>query len=78
MVASIMQTENFYFFQKWPIVLGNFESYLSLLKSPEFMPLIVLKHVYIAPALPPSTEYSAVRQFLSNHFVGSNSYFATQ
>ena len=43
------------FFQKQADISDNFESYLSLLKSPKFMSVIVPKYVYTAPAftLPP-------------------------
>ena len=41
------------------IFLCSFESYPSLLKSPEFMTLAVLKHAYSAPALKHPADYSA-------------------
>ena len=44
--SVLFRKKNFDFFQERTVVLGNFESYLSLLKSPESMALIVSKHVY--------------------------------
>ena len=38
-------------FQKLTVVLGNFESYLSFLKSTEFMALSVSKHAHSSPTL---------------------------
>ena len=39
--------KSFFFFVKRTVVLSNFESYLSLLKLPEFMTLRILKHAYM-------------------------------
>ena len=47
----------FFFFQKRTFVLDNFESYRSLLKSPEFVAPRVSKEAYSAPVLTPPTLY---------------------
>ena len=47
----ICRKKSFDFSEKWTVVSGNFESYLSLLNSPEFMALSVSKDAYSAPAL---------------------------
>ena len=49
--------ESFVFFQKRTFVLDNFESYRSLLKSPEFVAPRVSKEAYSAPVLTPPTLY---------------------
>lgn len=49
-------------FQNWTVVLGDFESYLLLQKSPEFISLIVLKYAYSAPTLTLPAVSSAASQ----------------
>ena len=41
----------YWYSEKCAVVLGNFESYLSLLNSSEFMVLSASKDAYCAPAL---------------------------
>lgn len=45
------------FFQTRTFILGNFESYLSPLKSPEILTPNVSKHAYSAPALTPRPHH---------------------
>lgn len=53
MSRVLYRAKNFDFFQKQTVVLGNLESYILLLKSPEFMNLSVSKYTYSAPAAIP-------------------------
>ena len=47
----LYRQESFDFFQIRTVILGNFESYLSLLNFPEFMTLSVSKNALSAPVL---------------------------
>ena len=50
--------KSFEFFREWTIILGNFENYLSLLRSPEFVFLSVSKDADHASAITRPAEHS--------------------
>ena len=58
----------FFFFPKPTFVLDNFESYRSLLKSPEFVAPRVSKEAYSIPVLTPPTLYKILRLSIKDFF----------